>query len=389
MGTTSTRAERAWVEVDLGALVGNAERLLGYLPAQTRLLPMVKADAYGLGLVPVAAALARALGRRLWGLGVAAVEEAAALRAAGWTGRILVCAPVPPSELGEAARLGVRLAVSDVITARRWSRWAQRLGRPLALHVEIDTGMGRAGLPWRAAARWGAALRAALAEGGAVWEGTFTHFHSADAPDLAATDEQWRRFRWAVARLPAGAGSLAHVANSAAAWRRAGYGLPLVRPGIFLYGGDAGPGTPTTPVVSVRARVVRVARAAPGDTVGYGAEHRAPAPQRWATVAIGYGDGYRRASWPAGAHVLLHGRPARLLGRVSMDMIVVDVTDLPTVRPGDVATILGRDGDAAIGLADLARWWGTIDYEVLTGWTRRLPRIYRGGDDDAGPSPSA
>jgi len=381
VGTTSTRQGRAWVEVDLGAVVTNAERLLGHLPAGARLLPMVKADAYGLGMAPVAAALARALGERLWGFGVAAVAEAAALRAEGWTGRILLCAPVAPSELEDAAALGVRVAVSDLAAVRRWARWGRRWGRTLPFHVEIDTGMGRAGFPWRAASRWSARVAAAVAEGGADWEGAFTHFHSADAPDLAATDEQWRRFRWAVTRLPEGMGRLRHVANSAAAWRRGGYGLPLARPGIFLYGGEAGPGTPNVPVVSVRARVVRVALAAPGATVGYGAEHRAATSERWATIALGYGDGYRRASWPAGAHVLLHGRPARVLGRVSMDMIVVDATGVPQVRPGDIATLLGRDGDATISLADLARWWDTIDYEVLTGWTRRLPRIYRGADE--------
>jgi alanine racemase len=231
-------------------------------------------------------------------------------------------------------------------------------------------------------AEWGPA--AAARPGDLLaWEGCFTHFHSADEPDLAPTDEQARRFREVLAALPPEpAGSprrLVHCANSAAALRRGGYGMDLVRPGIFLYGGCAGPGVEPEPVASVRARVGRVAEVPAGATVGYGATHAARGPERWATLAIGYGDGLRRALSPGGGEALLHGRRVPLVGRISMDVTVVDATAVPGAAPGDVATLLGRDGEAEIKLDEVAARVGTIGYEILTGLTPRLPRLYRQG----------
>ncbi len=154
----------------------------------------------------------------------------------------------------------------------------------------------------------------------------------------------------------------------------------LVRPGIFLYGGEVGEGQPKPqPVVSVRARVVHVRTAAEGSTLGYGATYRARGPERWATLAIGYGDGIPRALGNRGA-ALIAGRRVPVIGRISMDLTVVHITDLPDVEVGDVATLLGADGDEAITVDEVAREAGTISYEILTGLTRRLPRIWIGLD---------
>jgi alanine racemase len=240
--------------------------------------------------------------------------------------------------------------------------------------------MGRAGFPAAGAAQWG---RAVLERSGdlLVWEGCFTHFHSADEPELSPTEAQVAEFRRVLGALPPepeGAPKrVVHCANSAAAVRRGGYGMDLVRPGIFLYGGRAGPGVEPEPVATLRARVVRVADAEPGATVGYGATHRAARRERWATLAIGYGDGLRRALAPAGGQALLHGRRAPMLGRISMDVTVVDVTEIPGVAPGDVATLVGRDGGDQLGLDEVAARVGTISYEILTGLGPRLPRVYR------------
>jgi alanine racemase len=160
--------------------------------------------------------------------------------------------------------------------------------------------------------------------------------------------------------------------------------MDLVRPGIFLYGGRAGADADPHPVASVRARVARVADAPPGATVGYGATYRARRPERWATLAIGYGDGVRRALAAGGGEALLHGRRVPIIGRISMDVTVVDVTEVPGVAEGDVATLLGRDADEEIRVDQLAARVGTISYEILTGLGPRLPRVYR---DGPGPKP--
>jgi alanine racemase len=168
------------------------------------------------------------------------------------------------------------------------------------------------------------------------------------------------------------------VANSAGSFRLGGRlrGFGLVRPGIVLYGGGCGPDLPEPePVVALRARVVRVEDVPEGATAGYGATYRAAGPERWATLAVGYGDGYRRSASNRAA-VLLGGRRVPVVGRVSMDMTVVNITGLDGVRPGNVATLLGRDGAGEIRLDELAEWMRTISYEVLTGFTPRLPRVW-------------
>jgi alanine racemase len=376
----STAVSRAWVEVDLPALKANLRQVMRACPG-AGVVPMLKADAYGLGAAQVLRAVVEETAPGgPWAIGVAAVAEGEALRGFGWAGRVVVFAPVPPGEERRAARAGLTPAVSDLDALRRWAAAAREAGRRLAFHLEVDTGMGRAGLPWARAAEWGPAV-SALAGDLLAWEGCFTHFHSADEPDLGPTDGQAARFRLdALPPEPEGAPRrVIHSANSPAALRRAGYGMDLVRPGIFLYGGTAGPGTAPAPVATVRARVVRVAEAEPGWTVGYGATHRAAGRERWATLAIGYGDGLRRALAANGGQALLHGRRVPIVGRISMDVTVVDVTALPGVAPGDVATLVGRDGGDEITVDEVAGRIGTIGYEVLTGLSPRLPRVYREG----------
>ncbi|HEX8692186.1 MAG TPA: alanine racemase [Longimicrobium sp.] len=384
MSDPQTDPSRAWVEVDLAALQRNLLRVRAAAPG-AGLVPMLKANAYGLGTAAVLGAVREALAPDgPWAVGVAAVAEGEALRALGWAGRVVVFAPAPPAEYPRAARAGLALAVSELDAAERWAACAREAGKRLAFHAEIDTGMGRAGFPAGAAAEWGPRL-AALTGDLLAWEGCFTHFHSADEPDLGPTDEQVRRFRAALALLPpepeGAPRRLLHCANSAAALRRGGYGMDLVRPGIFLYGGAAGPGVVPEPVAALRARVGLVRRVPPGHTVGYGATYAARRAEVWATLAVGYGDGLPRALAPAGGEALLNGRRAPLVGRISMDMTVADVTDVPGVRAGDIATLFGRDGAGEIGVDEVAARVGTISYEILTGLTGRLPRVYAGGSN--------
>ena len=339
---------------------------------------MVKAEAYGLGVGPVVDALGGAPQTlRPWAFGVASVREGEALRVHGWEGRVLVFTPLAPGEEAAAAEASLTPALCSVEAVRRWSAEGRRRGRTLPFHLEVDTGMGRAGLPWHAVAEWAGPVIEAGGES-ACWEGCFTHYHSADEHDLAPTTRQRQRFESALEALP---GSLrrqliVHSSNSAAAMRCGAFGDDLARPGIFLYGGGVGGAIRPSPVVAVRARLVRVVAVDAGATVGYGATHAARGPERWGTLAIGYGDGIPRALAPGGGEVLVRGRRVPIIGRISMDMITVDLTAVVGAEPGDVATLLGSDGDEEIVVDEVAARAGTISYEILTGLTARLPRLY-------------
>ncbi|HEU4882622.1 MAG TPA: alanine racemase [Longimicrobium sp.] len=383
MSDPSTVVSRAWVEVDQAALRRNLRRVKNAAGPDAALVPMLKANAYGLGVAQVLRTVSAELSaEELFAIGVAAVAEGEELRALGWTGRVVVFAPPPPDELARAARAGLTPALSDLDAVRRWAAAAREVGRRLAFHAEVDTGMGRAGFPYADAAAWGAAIEAETADL-LEWEGCFTHFHSADEPDLGPSDEQQRRFREALDALPAprdgAVRRVIHSANSAAAIRRHGYGGDLVRPGIFLYGGSAGPGAVPEPVASVRARIALVKEVPAGWTCGYGATYTARRPERWGTLAIGYGDGLPRALSPGGGEALVRGRRVPIIGRISMDMTVVDLTEVPDARAGDAATLIGRDGGEEITLDQVAAKCGTISYEILTGLGARLPRLYVDG----------
>ncbi len=369
---------RAWVEVRASALRRNVQTVRDAVGEDVALVPMVKADAYGLGVAEVVRVLEPL---EPWGYGVAAVAEGLRLRELGVRRRVVVFTPLPPDSYGDAVAADLGVAVSELDALRRLRDAAEAAGRPGIFHLEVDTGMGRAGFDWRRREEWGPRV-AAFAEQGLVWEGCFTHFHSADEGDPGSVREQWKRLREVLEDLPLPAsGVLVHACNSPGALRCPEYAADAVRPGIFLYGGVAGEGLPAPePVVAVRARITLVRRVPPGTTVGYGATYRASREETWATVAIGYGDGL---PWALGnrGHALVRGRRAPIVGRISMDLTVLDVTEIGDVRPGEVATFVGRDGEEEISLEEVAELAGTINYEILTGLGGRLPRTWR---DDAG-----
>ena len=359
--TNSPETARAWVDIDLGALVANARTVAA--ACGVRLLPMVKANGYGLGAVAVTRALEPL---DPWGFGVATAEEGAALRAAGCVRPILVATPLDPEGVDRLLAADLRPAIGDLATLRAW---CGRSDQPF--HLEIDTGMSRAGIRWDD--REALAAAAAELRDCRGWEGIFTHFHSAE--DVAESVRgQWERFHAVLAALPRRP-ALVHAANSAAALRNSAFAGDLVRPGIFLYGGAAGEWTPT-PVAALRARVVAVRRVGAGDPVSYGATWRAPQATTIATVAAGYADGLPRAAEVTGrpARVVeIHGRPFPIAGRVTMDMTMVAVGDEP-VAIGDVVTVFG----GVVSLDAQARSAGTIAYELLTSLGARLPRRYAG-----------
>jgi alanine racemase len=357
--TFPSDTSRAWLDVDLAALVANARTVASI--SGGRLLPMVKANGYGIGAVPVARALEAV---DPWGFGVASVTEGAELRAAGIDRPILVLTPFLADCIGGYLEHDLRPCIGSLAGLDAWSRQTER-----PFHIEIDSGMSRAGIRWddRAAI---AALRPILGRLPG-WEGIFTHFHSAES-DVDATVRQWDRFQDVVQSLPRP--PLVHAANSAAALRGRAFAADLVRPGIFLYGGLAGKPEPR-PVVRLQTRVIALRTIVAGDTVGYGAGWRANQSGIVATLSIGYADGLPRSGPVDPAlprrEIEIGGKPAPVLGRVTMDMCMTLVDQ--NVAIGDVATVFG----GLVSLDRQAAAAGTISYELLTRLGSRIPRRYR------------
>ncbi len=362
--STDPETARAWLDVDLGAIVANARRLRAR--AGVPLVAMLKADGYGLGAVAVARAL---LADRdpPWGFGIATVAEGAALRDARVGARLLVLTPLLREEFARAHALGLTPTLSRAGDVRAWAG----ASGGAAWHLGIDTGMGRAGVPWD---RIDDALLDAVRAHPP--EGAGTHFHSADRAD-GTRALQTERFLFALARLPARP-PLLHVENSPALEGEGPSPWDLVRPGVFLYGvstrGERDGGLQADPVAHLRARVVDLRDLAPGSTVSYGASWRADGPRRIATVAAGYGDGYRRALSNRGA-AIVHGHLAPVAGVVTMDMTMLDVTDIPCAI-GDVATLVGSADGRVLTVADVAARGELSPYELLTGFALRVPRRY-------------
>ncbi len=366
-------SQRAWIDVDLDAIARNAARL--HARAQVPLVAMVKADAYGLGMLPIVRALGasfrdddttRSDHAMLWGLGVATLDEAAALRQAGCTARVLCTSPLTLRDLPDARALHVRPALhraEDIMS------WAAVLGGPW--HLSVDTGMSRAG------ARWDDVASLALAMSGYPPEGVFTHFHSAAVVD--ARSEQDRRFAQAVSALRSVLPDtvLLHSDNSAAiASRSDGSPGQLARPGIGLWGSTVVSALELEQVVHVRARIVDLREVRPGESVSYDATWRATETRRVATVAIGYADGLRRALSNRG-EASVRGQRVPVVGTVTMDMTMLDVTALGGgCAIGDVATFIGRDGPELLGTDEVAARGDLSPYELLTGLRLRLPRRY-------------
>jgi alanine racemase len=378
MSTPSSLPHRCWAEIDLAALERNLRRIRAALPPHMRYVAVVKADAYGHGLPQIATRLMQS-GADLFA--VANLAEAAALREVGPDWPILVLGALLPEEMRFAADYDVAVTVSSVDEVERLDRAAAAARRRLDVHLKIDTGMGRLGAwhedvaPVHAAIRNAAYLRLA---------GVFTHFSSSDE-DPVFTAEQRRRFLAALATQCPGLdreGLLVHADNSAGldSIEQAGP-FNAVRVGLLQFGirpvaNSLLSDVDAEPVFSFRARVGLVKRLPAGTGVSYGRTHLLKRDSRVAILTAGYGDGIPRAVSNRG-RVLVRGLPCPILGRVTMDQTIIDVTDLPQVAAGDEAVIVGRQHDAEIPLAEFSRLADTIPWETLCSVTKRVPRIYR------------
>jgi alanine racemase len=351
-----------WLDVDLGAVRRNADAVAAR--AGVPILPMVKADAYGLGVAAVVRALE---GARTWGYGVSSVVEGEELRAAGVTRPVLVFTPLLPAQFRAARAAALTPVLGDPASIAAWTEPAD--GAPW--HLGVDTGMGRAGVRWDDVTRVRELARRSPPAGAC------THFHSAELADRSV-EEQCARFDVALATL-AERPPLLHAENSAAVARVGASAWSLVRPGIFLYGVDA-PEYPTLraePVATLQARVVELRDLRAGDSVSYLATYRADGARRIATTALGYADGYRRALGNRG-QALVGGRLVPVAGLVTMDMTMLDVTGV-ACEVGDVATFIDTR-TPALTVAAVAAAADLSPYELLVGLGLRVPRRHAGVD---------
>lgn len=361
---------RCFAEISLSALRHNAQLLRKH----DEILAVVKANAYGHGSVVVAKALEGIV--RMFG--VANLHEAQDLRTAGVTSSILLMGPCLPQEREPALQAGFEITVNSLEEARAFDEIAGRLGVTAHAHAVVDTGMGRMGFT---EADWNERLAGSLHDfQHIIWEGLCSHFPSADE-DPEFTAEQAEHFHhmvqigWDAGFLP----GWVHLSNSAGM-----LGYPpadfcnMSRPGLALYGWSPLPEKQGAlqPVLTWKTRVALVRELPAGHGVSYGRTKLLDRPTRVATLSCGYGDGYPRQVSGKGAHVLIHGQRCPLLGRVTMDLIMVDVTDLrDPAHIGDEAVLLGHQGGESIPVTELAQQAGTIPWHIFTGITARVERV--------------
>jgi alanine racemase len=361
-----------WAEVDLDTLAHNLACVRGRLGG-TAVLAVIKADAYGHGAVPVAQRLER---EGVEWLGVALPEEGVEIRRAGVRTPILVLGGFATPQADLALDHELTLVVFRPEQVEALDAALSRRGGTAAVHVKIDTGMGRLGMPAAAIAD----LAATLAKASSVRvTGAFSQLAVADDHDDPFTAQQLQVFLKAVAVLREHGlkPDLLHLANSPAVIDHRATWLGLARPGLLLYGYNPvtrGPLLPVRPVLTLKSRIIDVRDVPPGGSVGYGRTWRAAGAARVATLPIGYADGLPRAASNRG-YVLVRGRRAPIAGRISMDLTTLDVSAIPEAAPGDVAVILGRqEGDIA-GADSLAFASGTIPWEILARLGPRVPRL--------------
>lgn len=360
-----------WVEVDLGAIENNIRQIAGR--TGIRVMAVVKANAYGHGAVHVAQAALQ--GGASW-CGVARIEEALELRRAGLNCPILLLGYTPPARLEQALQERVSLAVWNAEQIEQAARAADRTRLPARLHLKVDTGMSRLGVQSEEAP----ALAKQLAETpGVIPEGIFTHFAKADERDPSTTQRQENLFQDVINNLEAQGirPQLVHAANSAASLTRPSAWYDMVRAGIAIYGLHPSTECPLPeslrPALSWKSVLSMVKVLPPGRGLSYGHEYFTQKNERIGTIPVGYADGFRRTP---GNQVLVGGQLAPIVGRVCMDQVLVQLDGVPQTREGDPVVLIGKQGKQRISAEQVAKRWGTINYEVVCGIGPRVPRIY-------------
>jgi alanine racemase len=359
-----------WAQIDLGALKANIKGLKERISPGCQLLAVVKANAYGHGAPAVARAALEGGASRL---GVACPDEGAELRRAGIQAPIIILGYTSPDEAEKAVEHGLTPTINSLEHAEAVARASRKLGRVTPVHLKVETGMNRFGLDRKGVLELAKSVESMPS---LRLEGAYTHFACADEVDKDFTWRQFEEFMAVASELDL---PLRHVANSAAILDLPEMALDMVRAGIAIYGlypsASVSRSVALRPVLSLRSRVARVRRLEPGETVSYGRTWTATAPSRVVLAPAGYADGLPRILSNRGS-VLIKGRRVPIVGRVCMDLTMVDVTDIQGAAEGDEVVIIGEQGQESITAEEIAGLSGTISYEVLCGVSRRVPRVY-------------
>ena len=366
---------RTYAEIDLTRVMENVRVIASRLPKGTALYGAMKADAYGHGAVAVARAAKKA---GLQGCCVASAEEGEELIASGIGLPVLLLGRLLPEDEERAVELGLEFNVFDPGQVARVDGIAGRLQKKARVHAKLDTGMHRLGMD--SDEDVSAMIAALKAAPNVTLEGVFSHLSSADDERAYTLMQKGKFDHWVKMFRDAGFTFRTHLQNTPGIFNYGERGYDIARPGIGIYGYGYGFDTSKLrPALSWYARVLQVRELAAGETVSYNRTFRAERPMTLACIAAGYADGYKRCLSSRG-EVLLAGRRCRVVGRVCMDLTLVDVTGVP-VAPGDWATLLGTDGGETIDATELAELCGTINYEILTSiHDKRVPRKYVGGE---------
>ena len=368
---------RVYLKIDLDKICNNINQVINKVGKDTKVLAVVKGDAYGHGAIEVTKALSE-IGT--YGFAVATVGEALALRRAGITKPILILDFVFPNQFETIVRNDIMLTIFQYGIAKELNEAAGSMGTTAHIHIKVDTGMGRIGyIPDDKSID--EICRIAQLPNIEI-DGIFTHFACADEADKTSMNKQYEKFKSFVEKLEQRGIKIPikHVCNSAAIIEKNDNYLNLVRSGIVTYGLYPSEevnkeNLRVEPAMELHSVVINVKTIHEGDTVSYGSTYVATKPTVIATIPVGYADGYPRMLSNKGS-VLIHGKRAQIVGKVCMDQFMVDVTDIPDVSIGDNVTLIGRDGDECITCEEIGDISGRFNYEFLCCITRRVPRVY-------------
>ncbi len=363
------------ITIDLDAIAHNVQAIARHVGPGVMIYGVVKANAYGHGAGHVAHTI---LANGARGLAVGRTDEGVQLRRLGITADILNLCYTVPGEIGTMVEYDIIPTIITAEAAQVLSAQAVASGKIARVHIKVDTGMGRFGLLPAEVVPF---LNAISTLPGLEIEGIFTHFSTADERDHSYTHHQLALFHEVLqaAEIAGHRFHVRHAANSAATLSMRETHLDAVRPGLALYGmypsSEVSRAVSLRPALSLRSHLGRVRTLPAGSAVGYGRTFSTPRAMPVGLVPVGYGDGYHRLLSNRGA-VLVHGKRAPIIGRVCMDQFMVDLTASPEAAEADEVVLIGEQGEDTITAEEVARWAKTINYEVTTGLTRRLPRVY-------------
>jgi alanine racemase len=363
-----------WVEVRLRHLDSNLQWVRSLLTPNTRVMAVVKANAYGHGAAAVAERLEKA---GIDHLAVAFSEEGLELRRHGIRSPILLLNGFWPGQEEEIVSNRLTPTVFSLSMVRSLAEVARRLGTTATYQIKIDTGLCRLGVDWQHALEF---LKACSGEASTRCEGIYTHLSSSEEVDNPSTNAQIDRFQKTLETLKQNGFFLGwhHAANSAGILNFHDSWFDTVRPGLMLYGINPNQDrveSPLNPLLSFKTQIMQLKRVSPGISIGYGGAYTTTRASVIATLPVGYADGLNRLLSNRGS-VLLRGQKVQIVGRISMDLTLIDVTDVPEASLGDEIVLIGRQGNLEISAEQIAQLTGTIAYEVLCGITQRVPRVH-------------